>query len=79
MRTQKIGKKTYVIMGEDEYRDLHQDHGVCLVCGEVAGETNPEAIGEECPACRTKDLFGLPILMAMGLIKLVVGGPANAR
>ena len=80
-----IGKKTgkelrKFTMSEEEFRSLDSDYcGLCIACGEVACEVEPDARRYRCASCSLASVYGLQELLHMGYLSFEVSHNATAE
>lgn len=59
------------IISEDEYREMDDNYqGICIACGEIADECEPDACNYPCEACGRKKVFGVEEALSAGYIDI---------
>lgn len=59
------------VISEDEYREMDDNYqGICLACGEIADECEPDARKYECQACGAKKVYGIEEALNSGYIDI---------
>jgi len=72
MRVKKRGDVIVAfVMTNDEFRRLRESYdGICVKCGDVSEDVEPDARDYECPDCGSESVCGIEALLIDGLIEL---------
>jgi len=71
--TLKNGLKVYKFsMSPFLFEELNDDYcGLCLKCGEINGQCEPDARKYKCQNCSKRSVYGVSELLLMGLIDII--------
>ncbi len=59
----------FITVSEDTLRELEdEESGICVLCGEIAANVEPDAAGYECCNCGEMTVYGSEELVIRGLV-----------